>query len=50
MKSNGTLVKIVERPGGVAALAAAPTGHQIETLFQVSAPLPRGAATAAGIP
>ena len=47
MKSNGTLVKIVERPGGVAALAAAPTGHQIETLFQVSAPLPRGAATAA---
>ena len=47
MKSNGTLVKIVEPSGGGAALAAAPTGHRVEPLFQISAPLPPGAAAAA---
>ena len=47
MKSNGTLVKIVERSRGLPALAAAPTGHQVETLFEMPAPLPLGAAATA---
>jgi len=51
MKTNGTLLKIVDRPGGAAALAAAaPTGHQIETLFKMPAVLPPGAAAAAAAP
>jgi subtilisin family serine protease len=47
VKSNGTLVKIVEPSGGMAALAATQTGHQVQPLFQISAPLPPGAAAAA---
>ena len=50
MKSNGILVKIVDRPGGAAMAAAAPPGHQIELLFDVPAPLPRSTATAAAVP
>src|SRR5690348_6518573 len=50
MRSSGTLVKIADQPGGAAALAAAPLGHQIETLFELPAPLSPGAAAAAAAP
>jgi hypothetical protein len=30
MRSNGTLVKIADRPSDTGALATAPTGHHLE--------------------